>query len=110
MKKVTLDSSNEFESVLIELKDMHDRKSKDYGSPEDSWANVLASTEFGVQGWVGALIRMNDKLHRIKNHVRYGTPMTNESVEDSLIDMPVYNIAAIICYRREQDGPDWYKK
>lgn len=108
--KVTLNPNIEFEAVLIELKEMHDRKSKDYGSPEDSWANVLASAEFGTPGWVGALIRMNDKLHRIKNHIRYGTPMTNESVEDSLIDMPVYNIGAIICYRRDTYGPNWYKK
>lgn len=108
--KVTLNPDIEFEAVLIELKEMHDRKSKDYGSPEDSWANVLASAEFGTPGWVGALIRMNDKLHRIKNHIRYETPMTNESVEDSLIDMPVYNIGAIICYRRDTYGPNWYKK
>ena len=109
-KKIELDPTVEFDVVLMELKAMHDNKSQDYGSPEDSWANVLASTEFGTPGWVGALIRMNDKLHRIKNHVRYGTKMTNESVEDSLVDMPVYNIGAIICYRRDTYGLDWYKR
>ena len=48
MKKVTLDSSNEFESVLIELKEMHDRKSKD-----DEFPGRLGHAEFGELGGCG---------------------------------------------------------
>ena len=100
---------NEFEQVLDEMKELHDRKRSDYGRKEDPFANVRASEDFGVEGWVGALIRANDKMRRLQSAAK-GSTLRNEGIEDSLIDMPVYNIGAIICYRRDTYGPNWYKQ
>src|SRR6266487_2578430 len=48
-----------FRAVLDELQAMHDRKSADYGRDEDPYANVRASEDWGIPGWVGALVREN---------------------------------------------------
>ena len=92
-----------FDGILEELKAMHDRKQQDYGTDGDPLANVRASQEFGVKPWVGSLIRMNDKVTRLKSFIRKGR-LTNESVEDSLIDIAVYSIINLVLYREETPG------
>ena len=54
-------NSARFHEILKELADLHDKKQADYGRGDDPFANVRASLEWGVPGWVGALIRGNDK-------------------------------------------------
>lgn len=87
-----------FEDVLEELRNMHYRKQSDYGRDEDPYANVRGSEEWGVEAWVGALVRATDKLKRLQKAAQ-GGELANESVEDSLIDMAVYVIIALILYR-----------
>jgi len=89
---------NEFENVLEEMKILHDRKRSDYGRKEDAFANVRASEDFGVEGWIGALIRANDKMRRLQSAAR-GSTLINEGVEDSLIDMAVYSAIALALFR-----------
>jgi len=93
-----------FEKVLQEIHDLHTKKQSDYGRPEqgDPFANVRASEDFGIPGWLGAVIRANDKVRRIQKYARGGT-MVNESVEDSLLDAAVYFMIAL-CLFREQNG------
>jgi len=95
---------SEFEKVIAEITALHDKKQSDYGRPEegDPFANVRASEDFGIPGWLGAVIRANDKVRRIQKFARGGT-MVNESVEDSLMDAAVYFIIAL-CLFRENDG------
>lgn len=91
-------SDDKFNEILEELKAMHDKKSEDYGTGEDPYANVRASASFGVAPWIGALIRENDKTTRIKSFIAKGH-LVNESLEDSLIDKAVYSIIALLLYR-----------
>jgi len=93
-----------FDSVLTELKAMHDRKGKDYGSGEDDMANLLESKKYGIPPWVGAMLRGNDKVARIQTFVKKGQLM-NESVEDSLIDLAVYAILALCLFREDYVHP-----
>lgn len=90
--------SEAFHAVLRELGDLHDRKQQDYGTDTDPFANVRASAEFGVPAWVGAVVRMNDKVTRIKSFCRKGN-LINESLEDSLADIAVYAAIALVLYR-----------
>lgn len=90
-----------FDQVLAELKAMHDRKQQDYGRTTDPFANVRASEDFGIPGWVGALTRANDKMRRLQKFATEGN-LANESVEDSLIDLAVYAIIGLILYRDER--------
>jgi hypothetical protein len=74
------------------------KKGKDYGSATDPLANIRSSQDFGIAPWVGAVIRLNDKVNRIKTFVR-NNKLANESLEDSLIDIAVYAVHAVRLYR-----------
>ena len=96
----------EFEKVLAEIKAMHDRKQADYGRTGDPFANVRASEDFGIPGWVGCMTRANDKMRRLQAAAR-GQNLRNESIEDSLTDLAVYSIIALVLYRESQPKFDW---
>jgi hypothetical protein len=93
--------SRRFHEVLKNVAEMHDRKSKDYGRDEDPFANVRAATEFGVPAWLGAAIRMNDKMRRLQAFATRGE-LANEGVEDSFLDLAVYAVIGLILFEEEQ--------
>ena len=63
-----------FDEVLQELKEMHDRKQADYGRTTDPFANVRASEDFGIPGYIGALTRANDKIRRVRHYRPHPLP------------------------------------
>ena len=87
-----------FQSVLREIAELHDAKQHDYGRDADPFANIRASEEFGIPAWLGAVLRGNDKMSRLKTFTQKQT-LKNESVEDSLKDLAVYALIALILYR-----------
>lgn len=89
--------SARFHEILSELGQLHDKKQADYGTDSDPFANVRGSEEWGVPAWVGALVRGNDKIRRLQAMVRKGR-LENESVEDSMRDLAVYSIIALVLY------------
>jgi hypothetical protein len=93
-------SSERFHEILKELGDLHDKKSLDYGRAHDPFANVRASEDFGVPPWIGALIRLNDKVKRLQAFAIKGS-LANESVDDSLRDIAVYAAIALVLYEQE---------
>lgn len=93
---------SEFHKVIDEIVALHDKKQADYGRTDigDPFANVRASEDFGIDGWVGAVIRANDKMRRLQKAARQGPQsLKNESVEDSLMDMAAYSIIALCLFR-----------
>lgn len=95
--------SERFVELMNDHIDLHLLKQQDYGDDDNPFANIRASEEFGVPAWVGALIRMNDKMVRLKSMVRKGY-LANESVEDSLRDLAVYATIALVLYEQAADG------
>ncbi len=91
-----------FDAVLARIKKLHDAKSQDYGAINDPLANVRASEDFGIPPWIGALVRQNDKLTRIKNSIS-GNALVFEPMEDSLLDSAVYAIIAIVLYEEARE-------
>lgn len=91
-------TSEDFYAALEEIKVLHDRKQSDYGRAEAPFANVEKSADFGIEPWVGALVRGNDKMGRLQKAASGGT-LSNEGVEDSLMDMAVYALIALVEYR-----------
>jgi len=87
--------SQRFHEILDELGELHDRKQQDYGVENDPFANVRSSEAFGIPGWVGAALRGNDKMKRIQAFALKGA-LANESLEDSLRDLAVYAIIALV--------------
>lgn len=88
-------ASERFHEILRELGALHDRKQLDYGRRDDPFANVRASEEWGVPAWIGSLIRLNDKVRRLQALSLSGH-LWNESAEDSLRDIAVYAVIALV--------------
>jgi hypothetical protein len=93
-------NSARFHEILRELADLHDRKQADYGRGDDPFANVRASGEWNVPAWVGAMIRLNDKVRRLQSLALKGS-LKNEAAEDSMRDIAVYAIISLVLYEQE---------
>lgn len=87
--------SMRYHDILTELGKLHDKKQQDYGNLEDPFANLNASSQFGVEPWRATLVRMNDKWSRIQSFAQRGD-LENESVIDSLMDIAVYSVICIV--------------
>ena len=87
-----------FNVILQEVQEMHDKKSRDYGRPENPYYNIRQSLSFGIPSWIGAVLRANDKMGRLQLAAQ-GSKLTNEGVEDSLLDMITYLTIALDEFR-----------
>lgn len=94
---VSVATPDKFLEKLTMIRDLHIKKSADYGFGEDEYANLRASEGFGVPAWLGAIIRLNDKITRIKSLVANGK-VENEAIEDSFQDIAVYALCAAVLY------------
>src|SRR5271166_4599289 len=90
----------EFLKILDEMRELHERKSAEYGQSEDAFTNVRSSKAFGVPPWVGVMIRAHDKMIRVQSFLQNGS-LKNESLEDSLMDLAAYAVIALALRREE---------
>lgn len=86
-----------FFQILKECGELHKRKSADYGNGEDPFANVLGSLEWGVEPWIGIMIRVGDKMRRLQSLIKNGK-LENESAEDSFRDIGTYTFMALVLF------------
>lgn len=93
-------NSQRFHDILGELGELHDLKQKDYGRDSDPFANVRGTSEWGIPAWVGAMVRATDKVKRLQSLIQNGS-LKNESAEDSLRDLAVYAIIALVLFEEE---------
>lgn len=87
--------SERFHKILSELGELHDRKQIDYGRDDSPFANVRAAEEWGLHPWLGALLRISDKLRRLQAFSRSGKVET-DSPADDLRDIAVYAVIALV--------------
>jgi hypothetical protein len=93
-------NSARFHEILKDLADLHDKKQQDYGRGDDPFANVRASSEWGVESWIGAMIRATDKIRRLQSLTLNGK-LENEAAEDSFKDLAVYSIIALVLFEQQ---------
>lgn len=110
-KKARHPASQKFHDILQDLGALHDRKQSDYGLDSDPFANVRASDDYGVTGWVGCMIRANDKMRRIQKAARQtvqgdDVDLANEGLEDSLMDLAVYAVIGLVLYQESLNGEE----
>ena len=86
-----------FHALIDTIRDLHDAKQEDYGTDGDAFANVRASEDWGVDPWVGAMIRATDKVKRLQTYARTGR-LRNEGVRDSFLDLAVYAIIGHVLF------------
>lgn len=90
-------ASERVHQILQEAGRMHDQKSLDYGVDTDPFKNVRNSEDFGVPAWVGASIRLNDKVKRLQTFAQKGE-LKYESVADSFMDLIVYAAIGLVLF------------
>jgi hypothetical protein len=98
-------TSQAFFDLCDQLKDMHRRKSRDYGCPtgEDPLANIRNGAKFvGIPDWKGAMVRLSDKVTRLAAYNATGR-LENESLEDNLFDLASYSLLALLLHRESRD-------
>lgn len=93
--------SDRFFEVLEEIKSMHLRKTMDYGEDADALANVRQGADFvSIEPWRGCLVRMADKMQRLRTYCRTGR-LVHEGVEDNLLDLAAYAAIALVLFREQ---------
>jgi hypothetical protein len=91
--------SREFLDVLDELKQLHLRKTLDYGVDEDALSNIRQSSDVvNMPAWAGCILRISDKMHRLKAYFRRGK-CEFDGVEDTLKDIACYAAIALVLHR-----------
>jgi len=92
--------SQRLHELLEELGDLHDKKQRDYGIESNPFNNICASTEWGIRPWVGAMMRATDKVRRLQVFAAKGR-LVNEGAIDSLKDIAVYALIALVLLEQE---------
>lgn len=79
----------DFDGICRDLMALHARKNKDYGN--------AAHESFKDFGLISYVIRLNDKMNRLKSLTKPGVEqeIKSESIEDTLMDLAAYAIMAI---------------
>src|ERR1700738_2206546 len=93
-------TSQDFRNVLDEMWELHQLKNRDYGAQNDPYRNVRSGADWGVDPWVSALIRGGDKIKRLQKYAQT-KELANEGAEDSLIDLAVYSVIALVLWREQ---------
>ena len=92
-----------FHQLVDEIKHMHDLKNQDYATDEDPLANLKDCVRLGLHPAMGTVTRMQDKVRRIESFFKRGE-LVNESVRDSLVDLAIYSLLAVIIL--DEDTPE----
>ena len=75
------------ESILNEIRQLYNRKNADYGNSFDKTLD-----EFGL---VASATRMSDKFNRFKSLIQNPAQVSDEKIEDTLIDLASYAMMTI---------------
>lgn len=94
--------SAEFCAVLDEIEQLHLRKTLDYGCDEDALSNIRSSSDvINVSPWAGCVLRISDKMHRLRSYFRRGR-VEFDGIEDTLLDIAAYAVIALVLYRESR--------
>lgn len=96
--------SKAFCDLLEQMREIHEKKEHDYagGVP---FANFKVCEAMGIKAWIGALVRMSDKMSRLMSFAKQGElKVKDESVEDTLLDMANYALLTLLLYREAKDA------
>lgn len=77
-----------FNEIVCKMADTYEKKNTDYG---DSFGQTC--DEFGI---IAAIVRMNDKMNRIKQLSKKNALVTDENIKDTLLDLANYAVMTLI--------------
>lgn len=77
-----------FNKIVGDMSELYAKKNHDYGNSFDSTLD-----EFGL---IAPAIRLSDKLGRFKSLLKSDKQVTDEKLEDTLIDLANYAVMTIV--------------
>ena len=86
-----------FSKITDKMAETYQAKNKDYGN-----AFSKSYNEFGP---VSAVVRMNDKMERIKSLIKQGDSerqVKDESIQDTILDLANYSVMLLVEMQTEQ--------
>lgn len=96
---LSLDKNDEFDSVLIRIKEIHDRKKADYSRVGNRFSNFeYAASAAGITPYQSFEVLIGVKQARLIELTQPGRVAQNESLEDTLLDRAVYCVLALAYY------------
>lgn len=87
--------TDDFLRITNQMHDTYIKKNHDYGN---SFGKSM--DEFGI---ASAIIRMNDKLERLKTLSKKESMVKDESVKDTLLDLANYAIMTVMYLKKHED-------
>lgn len=84
-----------YENIVVEMFKLWKKKNADYGSS--------VSDTYKDFGLVSFLVRMQDKMNRLKTLIKKEALVEDEKIEDTLIDLANYSVLALMELRNEKD-------
>ena len=87
--------NDDFDVITEQMHDTYIKKNHDYGN---SFGKSM--DEFGI---ASAIIRMNDKLERLKTLSKKESMVKDESVQDTLLDLANYAIMTVMYLKKHED-------
>ena len=88
-----------FNALLREIKTLHDSKGADYEDGGEEYSNLTAAEDWGIPAWTYAMLRANEKMNRLKAYAK-GSTLQHEGARDSLIDIAVLSLIAVVVKER----------
>jgi hypothetical protein len=93
-KEIVMNKEELFKEITTEMLNIFIKKNTDYGSS--------VSDTYRDFGLVSFLVRIQDKLNRLKTLSKQDSLVKDEKVEDTLIDLANYSILALIELKLEE--------
>lgn len=76
----------EFETVILELKDLLFNKGKEYAGDHDALGNFKSGLDIGITSNQKLWIFLDKHLCSIKSYIKHGQTFSNESIEGRIND------------------------
>lgn len=89
-----------FKDILNKMYEIYERKNSDYGN---SFAKSYE--EFGL---VSPVIRLSDKVERLKTLCNKEAQVKDESIIDTLIDIAVYAVLTVLEIKKREEKEKEY--
>ena len=93
--KSSMENINAFEKITAKMRDTYIAKNSDYGNSFDK-----SMDEFGI---TASVVRMSDKMERLKSLTKKKAQVKDESVKDTLLDLANYAIMTVMNLNNGKD-------
>ena len=86
--KTVISNQEIHKNILDNMHDVYKRKNADYGNSFEE--------QFNEYGLLSALIRLDDKMRRLKQLSKNDAQVKDESIADTLLDLANYSVMTLM--------------